>query len=113
MPKVEQYKFAIHQIIVPIRCLLETVTMASELLGKKKAETEPMEQMEPMETMDTLEFHLLMLVVISHELALNKVQAPHLLHRILKVREVRGDTMDILLFQRWMTMAIFHGVKNM
>lgn len=84
--------------------------MAPELLGKKKAETELMEQMEPMETMDTLEFHLLMLVVIFHEIALNQVQVLHLLHEIL---EALWDTMDIPLFQRLMTMVIFHGIKNM
>lgn len=72
-----------------------------------------MEQMEAMELMDILEFHPLMLVVISHELALNQVQVTHLLHKILKVKEVKEDTMDILLFQRWMTMVIFHEVKNM
>lgn len=79
---------------VPIKCLLEIVIMAPELLGKKKAETEPMEQME---SMDTLEFHLLMIVVISHELELNQVQVTRLLHKIFKALE---DTMDIPLFQR-------------
>ena len=104
MLKVEQYKFATHQMTVPIKCLLEIVIMAPELLGKKKAETEPMEPM------DTLEFHLLMLVVISHEIALNKVQVTRLLHKIFKALE---DTMDIPLFQRWLIMEIFHGLKNM
>jgi hypothetical protein len=68
--------------------------MDLEALGKKKASMEPTE---PMEQMDTLEFHLLMLVVIFHELVLNKAQAPHRLHKILEVKE---DTMDIPLFQR-------------
>ena len=106
MLKVEQYKFAIHQIIVLIKCSSATAIMALELLDKKKAE---MELTEPMETMDTLEFHLLMPVAISHDLALNQVQAIHLLHKILEVKE---DIMDIPLFQRWMIMVIFHGLKN-
>ncbi len=107
MLKVEQYKFVIHQIIVLIKCLLEIVIMDLEALGKKKA------LMELMELMDILEFHLLILVVLSHELALKQDQVLHLLHRILKVREVREDTMDTPLFQKWMIMAIFHGRKNM
>lgn len=81
--------------------------MDLEAHGKKKALMEPTE---PMEKMDTLEFHLLMLVVLSHELVLKQVQALHLLHKILEVLE---DTMDILLFQTWMIMVIFHELKNM
>lgn len=71
---------------------------------------ESMEPMVKMEPMDILEFHLLMLVVISHELALKQVQVIHLLHEIFKALE---DTMDIHLFQLLMTMVIFHGRKNM
>ena len=106
MPKVEQYKFAIHQIIVLIKCSSAIAITDLEALGKKKAS---MEQMEAMELMDILEFHPLMLVVISHELALNQVQVTHLLHKILEVKE---DIMDIPLFQRLMIMVIFHGLKN-